>query len=112
MTMNYRQEKVGLYIERVSMAHQHFNNYKKTQWKLESNINKIKEIENILKKETNNDENIENHETCAICLESLHKKTIVSTKCHHSFCYQCVEANRKYNQHTGSLCTICRADII
>ena len=97
------------------MAHHHFDNYKKTQWKLESNINKIKEIENILKKETNkyeNDENTENHETCAICLESLHNKTIVSTKCRHSFCYQCVEANRKYNQHTGSLCTICRADII
>tara|TARA_R110002096_G_scaffold92390_1_gene208817 strand:- start:4 stop:345 length:342 start_codon:yes stop_codon:yes gene_type:complete len=113
--MNHQQDKVELYIERVNMDRSYFDNYKKTQWKLESNINRLKEIENILQKEIKKEENskkTEDCETCAICLESLYNKTTVSTKCQHSFCYECVEANRKYNQHTGSLCTICRADII
>jgi predicted transcriptional regulator len=112
--MSYQQDKIDLYIERVNMAHSHYNKYKKTQWSLESSLNKIKEIENILQKEINKekkDENEENHESCAICLESLQNKTIVTTKCKHSYCYDCIEANKQNNQYTGELCTICRTNI-
>jgi capsule polysaccharide export protein KpsE/RkpR len=126
--MNYQQDKVDAHVERVNMAHSHFNEYKRSKWQLEGSLNTANKLQRTLeaailkaaiqqdivsndnrKIELENNQQIE--KTCAICLESLNNKTFVSTKCNHSFCYQCIEFNKQYNKCTGELCAICRSRI-
>lgn len=103
----YRDEKFNNYIERSAMAHERYENYTKTNWKLEDTMCKLNNIVDALKKQNANMTTV----CCAICMENVTNKTVVQTKCNHTFCYDCIENNKKYNQSTGNLCGLCRENI-
>jgi len=102
-------EKIQLYIERINMENNRYENITKTKWNLESTLSKVNSIYNELNKE-NIQSNITSY-SCSICLNSTENKTTVKTKCGHTFCFECIDNNRKYNKHTGELCGICRKNI-
>ena len=48
---------------------------------------------------------------CSICLQTMKNKNKIQTSCNHTFCFDCIEYNRKHNKHTGDQCSICRNKI-
>lgn len=71
---------------------------------------KLNKIENIITS-LNNEKEKENKE-CPICLESIHEKSIVTGKCKHVFCANCIFINLHKNMSTGNLCPMCRKSIL
>ena len=106
----YNEEKTQLYIDRINAVNNHYENITKTKWNIESTLSRVNSLYDELNKENIQLDNNKNN-CCSICLNSMENKTIVQTKCGHSFCFDCIENNRKYNKYTGELCSICRNNI-
>jgi len=62
-----------------------------------------------IQKENNN--NIKEKESCCICMEDIRKdgKNVCTTKCGHTFCFDCMAQNICANNNT---CPLCRAVIV
>lgn len=57
------------------------------------------------------------NDTCCICMSSMHKKVVTTTRCNHIFCKSCFDLLAKYNsmedyreRHTLK-CPLCRSKI-
>jgi len=97
------------YAERIQLEDNRYETFTKNRWNIEFTLSKVNSIYNELNKENifaNKD-----NDSCSICMNTMLNKTVVQTKCGHSFCFDCITKNRKHNKYTGEQCGICRANI-
>jgi hypothetical protein len=102
-------EKYDLYTERVLAEHNRYYFMRNVTMEISIALEKANNLQKILNNKIN--EEPDNGDHCAICLESMKNKSIVQTACNHTFCLNCVEQNKHCNKFTGNLCTICRNNI-
>ena len=68
-------------------------------------LDKVRKLEELLK------ENVDNRETCPVCLEPMNNN-FISPSCGHTICIGCFTANIRQNSANCELCCLCRRNIV
>ena len=68
-------------------------------------LDKVRKLEELLK------ENVDNRETCPVCLEPMNNN-FISPSCGHTICIGCFTENIRQNSANCELCCLCRRNIV
>ena len=101
--------KYDMLTVRVLAEHNRYYFTRNTKMDISMALEKANNLHKFLKNKVDEENDYENK--CAICFEPFTNKSVVKTSCNHTFCLTCIEQNKKYNNDTGELCTICRKNI-
>jgi hypothetical protein len=106
---NYKYQN---YVETVIASHNNYYYVRNIKNQLYVSLDKANELEKILSKKVEEELDENSYENkCSICLQTMKNKNKIQTSCNHTFCFDCIEYNRKHNKHTGDQCSICRNKI-